>query len=265
MAPSSSSGGGRLGDLAPRLLSGAALAAVAAGALFLGGWVSTALVMIAGVYYGAEYGGSIASILMMDGEDAFSWVRGDDLAAFLDEGADLMRSPRRVRCAAETAVVEVARRLAAGQTVRDLRDLRGGLTFLNLDRPWPDQPFTIVIWGVDRPGFGRPETELDGDAVSAIAGSRWEHVVDRAVNEGCAGIECLTGIPGSTGATPIQNVGAYGQEVSEVIDAVRVLRRSDLVFAELSAEDCGFCYRDSLFKREPERFVVTAVHLPHQV
>ena len=98
-----------------------------------------------------------------------------------------------------------------------------------------------------------------GGKLVAGAGVPWEAVVDAALSRDWAGLECLSGIPGSAGATPIQNVGAYGQEVSEVIDAVRVLRRSDLVFAELSAEDCGFCYRDSLFKREPERFVVTAV------
>ena len=99
----------------------------------------------------------------------------------------------------------------------------------------------------------------DGGRVHAGAGVPWETVVDNAVSRGWAGLECLTGIPGSTGATPIQNVGAYGQEVAEVIERVHVLRRDTLRREALAPEDCGFGYRDSVFKREPERFIVTAV------
>lgn len=99
----------------------------------------------------------------------------------------------------------------------------------------------------------------EGGTVSAGAGVPWESVVDGAVARSWAGLECLTGIPGSTGATPIQNVGAYGAEVSEVIAQVRVLRRDTLAFEELAPVDCGFGYRDSSFKREPGRFVVSAV------
>ncbi|NNE19215.1 MAG: UDP-N-acetylmuramate dehydrogenase [Myxococcales bacterium] len=104
--------------------------------------------------------------------------------------------------------------------------------------------------------------ELDfrtGGIVSAGAGVAWEKVVEGAVARGWAGLECLSGIPGSTGATPIQNVGAYGVEVAEVIESVRVLRRDTLRFEELAPQDCGFRYRDSLFKRDPNRFVVTSV------
>lgn len=106
--------------------------------------------------------------------------------------------------------------------------------------------------------IGTLERHRGGKLVTG-AGVPWETVVDAAVSANWAGVECLAGIPGSTGATPIQNVGAYGQEVSEVIEAVRVLQRSDLSFAELSADECDFSYRNSLFKREPGRFVVTAV------
>lgn len=106
--------------------------------------------------------------------------------------------------------------------------------------------------------IGTLEVHGGGNLVAG-AGVPWEAVVEAAVSRDLAGLECLSGIPGSTGATPIQNVGAYGQEVSEVIEAVRVLQRSDLSFAELAAKDCDFSYRDSLFKREPERFIVTAV------
>ena len=77
--------------------------------------------------------------------------------------------------------------------------------------------------------------------------------------EGLAGVECLSGIPGSIGATPIQNVGAYGQEVAETIVSVRALRRESGEVAELAPEDCGFAYRSSAFKRDPGHWVILAV------
>ncbi|MEY4513695.1 MAG: hypothetical protein RLZZ450_5817 [Pseudomonadota bacterium] len=91
------------------------------------------------------------------------------------------------------------------------------------------------------------------------AGESWDDLVSLAVHEGFAGIECLSGIPGSVGATPIQNVGAYGQEVSDVVSAVEVLDRHTDSTAWLSASECEFGYRDSRFKRDPARFVVLAV------
>jgi UDP-N-acetylmuramate dehydrogenase len=95
--------------------------------------------------------------------------------------------------------------------------------------------------------------------VTAAAGEPWDALVAEAVGRGLGGLECLSGIPGLVGATPIQNVGAYGQEVAETIRAVRVLERGTWQTRELSPQDCGFGYRDSSFKREPTRFVVLAV------
>ncbi|MDB4985118.1 MAG: UDP-N-acetylenolpyruvoylglucosamine reductase [Myxococcaceae bacterium] len=97
--------------------------------------------------------------------------------------------------------------------------------------------------------------------LTAQAGEPWDELVELAVSERLAGIECLTGIPGSTGAAPIQNVGAYGQEVSDVIEAVEVLERATGRTRWLSAADCAFGYRDSCFKREPARYVVLALRL----
>jgi UDP-N-acetylmuramate dehydrogenase len=92
------------------------------------------------------------------------------------------------------------------------------------------------------------------------AGEPWDGVVAAAVERGLCGIESLSGIPGSAGATPIQNVGAYGQEVAETIRSVRVIERESLKSVELDAKACRFAYRDSYFKSEaPERFVVTEV------
>jgi UDP-N-acetylmuramate dehydrogenase len=119
----------------------------------------------------------------------------------------------------------------------------------------PDEGYDglVVQMGIASIAYG------DGGTVDAGAGVPWEDVVEGAVSRDWAGLECLTGIPGSTGATPIQNVGAYGQEVAEVVSAVRVLRRDTLVFDELAPEACAFAYRDSLFKREPARFIVCGV------
>jgi UDP-N-acetylmuramate dehydrogenase len=107
---------------------------------------------------------------------------------------------------------------------------------------------------------GRRFEAAGGEAtVTAAAGEPWDDLVAEAVGRGLGGVECLSGIPGLVGATPIQNVGAYGQEVAETIRAVRVLERGTWRTRELSPEDCGFGYRDSNFKREPARFVVLAV------
>ena len=102
---------------------------------------------------------------------------------------------------------------------------------------------------------------FEDDGLTRVgAGTPWEEVVDGAVRMGLGGVECLAGIPGFTGATPIQNVGAYGQEVSSVIERVRVVERKTLACRDLAPAECGFGYRDSMLKRQPERFVVTEVH-----
>jgi UDP-N-acetylmuramate dehydrogenase len=91
------------------------------------------------------------------------------------------------------------------------------------------------------------------------AGEPWDPLVEWSVEQGLAGLECLSGIPGLAGATPIQNVGAYGQEVSETITAVRVLDRRTLQVQQMAPEDCLFAYRDSVFKRNLGRWVVLSV------
>ncbi len=98
-----------------------------------------------------------------------------------------------------------------------------------------------------------------GVSLSAAAGEPWDALVTRAVGEGLAGIECLAGIPGRTGGAPVQNVGAYGQEVADTISSVRVLDRSSLAERELPAEACGFGYRTSALRRDPNRWMVLEV------
>jgi UDP-N-acetylmuramate dehydrogenase len=96
--------------------------------------------------------------------------------------------------------------------------------------------------------------------VRAGAGEPWEEFVARCIAEGLGGIECLSGIPGQVGATPIQNVGAYGQEVARVIERVNVLDRTSCTEKEIPGNECGFRYRQSRFKSEDVgRYIVTAV------
>ncbi|MEU1122252.1 UDP-N-acetylmuramate dehydrogenase [Streptomyces sp. NPDC005899] len=101
--------------------------------------------------------------------------------------------------------------------------------------------------------------ELSGTTLELAAGEVWTDAVARTVESGLAGIECLAGIPGSAGATPIQNVGAYGQEVSSVITEVVAYDRHARETVTLSNEECAFSYRHSRFKAEPDRFVVLRV------
>ena len=98
-----------------------------------------------------------------------------------------------------------------------------------------------------------------GAMVTVQAGESWDALVATAVENGWVGLEALSGIPGSVGATPIQNVGAYGQEVAQTISAVRVYDRTERRVRTIFAADCGFAYRHSRFKAEPGRYVVLTV------
>ncbi len=102
---------------------------------------------------------------------------------------------------------------------------------------------------------------LDGVKLELAAGEVWTDAVARTVEAGLAGIECLAGIPGSAGATPIQNVGAYGQEVSSVITEVVAYDRRASETVTIPAAECEFSYRHSRFKQDPDRFVVLRVRL----
>ena len=104
------------------------------------------------------------------------------------------------------------------------------------------------------------EARREGDrvVVEVAAGEPWDAFVARAIDEGWRGVECMSGIPGLVGGTPIQNVGAYGQEVGETITAVRAFDRAAGAFVDLGREACGFGYRASVFKRS-DRWIVTGV------
>jgi UDP-N-acetylmuramate dehydrogenase len=121
--------------------------------------------------------------------------------------------------------------------------LGGGSNLVVADEGFPGTVLHLATRGVRvTPGDG-------GVTLTAAAGEDWDALVARCVAEGLSGIECLSGIPGLTGATPIQNVGAYGQEVAQTIVTVRAYDRLRDTVAELSQAECGFGYRTSAFKR----------------
>jgi UDP-N-acetylmuramate dehydrogenase len=152
-----------------------------------------------------------------------------------------------LEAATEEAVVEAV--AAADQAGEPLLVLAGGSNVVVADEGFPGTVVRIATRGVAR----------EGATLEVAAGEPWDPLVADCVAGGLAGVECLAGIPGSVGATPIQNVGAYGQEVAETIRAVRVLDRADGSLQSLAPADCGFSYRSSAFKREPGRWVVLAV------
>jgi UDP-N-acetylmuramate dehydrogenase len=140
-------------------------------------------------------------------------------------------------------VVEAVR--AAGD---DLLLLGGGSNLVLADAGWPGTVVLIRSRGVT----------MTGGTLVAEAGEPWDALVARTVAEGWAGLECLAGIPGLTGATPVQNVGAYGQEVADTIRWVEAYDRASGAVLSLGPEDCRFGYRDSLFKHT-DRWVVLRV------
>ncbi|WP_437729581.1 UDP-N-acetylmuramate dehydrogenase [Sorangium sp. So ce861] len=164
--------------------------------------------------------------------------------------------------AADDAAVVEAFRFAEARGV-PLFVLGGGSNLLVADRGVDALVLRVRVRGVELAG-GAEAAGDDGRGprvlVRAGAGEGWDDLVARAVAEGWAGVECLSGIPGDVGATPIQNVGAYGQEVAETIAEVRAIDRATGAAVVLAGADCGFGYRDSRFKRAWRgRYVITAV------
>ncbi len=155
---------------------------------------------------------------------------------------------RLVRATTEEELVAAVRGGdAAGEP---LLVLAGGSNVVVADEGFDGTVVLVATRGVDD----------DGAVLRVAAGEPWDPFVARCVGDGLAGVECLSGIPGSVGATPIQNVGAYGQEVSQTVTRVRVLdRHGGGAIEELPAAACGFAYRSSAFKRDPGRWVVLSV------
>ncbi len=123
-----------------------------------------------------------------------------------------------------------------------------------------DSGFRGVVLHMAMCGIEVSSLEDGATLVAAAAGESWDGLVQFAVDRDLAGMECLAGIPGTVGGTPVQNVGAYGQEVAETVRTVRCFDTQTSSFVELSNADCGFAYRASrLNTAERERYIVTRV------
>src|ERR1700730_5826854 len=135
--------------------------------------------------------------------------------------------------------------------------LGGGSNLVVADSGWPGLALRVAIGGIT--------TKTDDAASNAVlfsvgAGVEWDDFVAQTVVQNCAGVECLSGIPGSVGGTPVQNVGAYGQEVSDTIESVRALDLNEDRIVVLPNPACGFRYRTSIFNtRERGRYIILRV------
>lgn len=132
--------------------------------------------------------------------------------------------------------------------------LGGGSNTIFADDGFPGLVIKIELKGVQW------QEEVEYVTVTAAAGEVWDSLVVQTIDRGCAGFECLSGIPGSVGATPMQNVGAYGQDVSATVTSVTAIDRTTLTDVTFTNQECVFRYRGSRFKYEDAgRYVITAV------
>jgi UDP-N-acetylmuramate dehydrogenase len=159
---------------------------------------------------------------------------------------------RLERAASEQELLDAVRE--ADSAGEPLLVLAGGSNVVVADDGFPGTVVRVATRGIERVQLRDGRVWLD-----VAAGEDWDALVAACVADGLAGVEALSGIPGSVGATPIQNVGAYGQEVADVVVAVRALDRSSGEIHTLDPEACLFDYRSSVFKRDPGRWVVLRV------
>lgn len=122
-----------------------------------------------------------------------------------------------------------------------------------------DEGFSGTVIRVETKGNSYAVDACSGGMISVAAGEDWDEFVEWIIGKGFAGVETLSGIPGTVGASPIQNIGAYGHEVSEVIARVRTWDRKAGELKTLSNTECEFAYRTSKFKKEKDRYVVLEV------
>ncbi|MGI8523370.1 MAG: UDP-N-acetylmuramate dehydrogenase [Nocardioides sp.] len=160
-----------------------------------------------------------------------------------------------VRATTESVLVEAVRR--ADEAGEPVLLVAGGSNLLVADKGFAGTVIEAATTGV---AVDTTDAASGGGVlVTVAAGEPWDAFVERAVADGWIGVETLSGIPGSVGATPVQNVGAYGQEVAQTIARVRVWDRRLRGVRTFTAAECGFGYRTSRFKADPGRHVVLDV------
>jgi UDP-N-acetylmuramate dehydrogenase len=170
------------------------------------------------------------------------------LAAFTTLG---LGGPARRFAEAATESDLVGQVRSADEQGEPLLVLGGGSNLVIADEGFPGTVVRVATQGIRR------EAQEDSVRLTVAAGEDWDTVVTQVAGDGLAGLECLSGIPGLAGATPIQNVGAYGQEVAQTLVAVRAYDRAQQTVTELTHAECGFGYRTSAFKRSTQAGAVT--------
>ncbi len=126
---------------------------------------------------------------------------------------------------------------------------------------WKDEGFDGLLLVCKVRGFDVENENDDGADILIGAGENWDLVVDRAVSLGLSGIECLSLVPGTAGATPVQNVGAYGQEIAETFISLEAFDNQTKSFLTMRAQDCDFSYRNSIFKKQPGHYFILTIRL----
>ncbi len=171
------------------------------------------------------------------------------------EGRNTFRVAARAEMLVDIHRTEVLPTIADYAAIKKTPPLiLGGGSNILFTRDWPG-----VLLSLSTTGIRILEHDLDGARIRVEAGENWNDVVHWSLAQGFIGLENLALIPGTVGAAPIQNIGAYGVEVSEFVRVVEVFDWRASAFARVANSECGFAYRDSIFKREPSRYLVTAV------
>jgi UDP-N-acetylmuramate dehydrogenase len=166
-----------------------------------------------------------------------------------------------VEAASEEEIAEAA--AWAGERRVALFVLGGGSNLLVSDAGFDGLVLRVALRGItstNAPGEPQTPSQTEQRIYQVAAGEDWDHFVERTVQDNCAGVECLAGIPGTVGGTPVQNVGAYGQEVASAIERVRAFDMQEHKAREFDASECGFAYRRSRFNSAGRgRYIVTRV------
>lgn len=165
---------------------------------------------------------------------------------------------RWVEATTEAEAIDAVR--AADEVGEPVLILSGGSNLVVSDNGFDGTVVHVATSGVQADADGPDDLAcLGAVTLSVAAGEDWDAVVEYCVQQGYVGIEALSGIPGAVGSTPIQNVGAYGQEVAQTIARVRTWDRVDRTQRTFAGADCGFGYRNSRFKADPGRYLVLEV------
>ncbi|PKL31973.1 UDP-N-acetylmuramate dehydrogenase [Candidatus Saccharibacteria bacterium HGW-Saccharibacteria-1] len=123
-----------------------------------------------------------------------------------------------------------------------------------------DKGFNGIVFRMRIPGFEIIADDINSTTIKLGGGENWDSVVKKAVDLNLSGIEAMSAIPGTAGAAPVQNVGAYGQEIADTLQSLEAYDKQEERFVTLQNSDCSFSYRDSIFRNESiGRYVITSI------